>query len=287
MRFVQKEIMTPKPNCFCCKSSLNIYRHESNSDVIYFDKHYYHKDCFKNMNIVRKKCFECGKDIDVLNTENDETVYYDKHFYHKECFCEWCNATKRPSKKRQMALMNIESYIGEAKDIINDLLYKKNISDENLHLYYNDALKEIEKWFDGSDLCAFIREQYDVHNVPWNKILKIINGTNGNPNCDGIPVKHLLDMWQRKMDMLNGIADRNATKGKTMSPEQRINYDLAVLVNKYDSYLKWLEKQRIIEAEKEIEKNENIISKSIGYVSHKTEKNNSDDISDLVDDIFG
>ena len=45
--------------------------------------------------------------------------------------------------------------------------------------------------------------------------------------------------------------------------------------------------QKIIEAEKEIEKNENIVSKSIGYASHKTEKNNSDDISDLVDDIFG
>ena len=286
MRFVQKGIMTPKPNCFCCKSSLNIYRHQSNSDVIYFDKHYYHRECFKNMNVVKKKCFECGKDIDVYSVESDEIVYYDKHFYHKECFCEWCGATKRPSKKRQMALMNIELYISEAKDIINDLLGKKNISNESLHIYYDDALKEIEKWFDGSDLCAFIREQYDVHNVPWNKILKVINGTNDNTNCGGIPVKHLLDMWQRKMDMLNGIADRNATKGKEMNPEQRINYDLAVLVNKYNSYLKWLEKQKIIEAEKEIEKNENIVSKSIGYVSHKTEKNNSDDISDLVDDIF-
>ena len=51
--------------------------------------------------------------------------------------------------------------------------------------------------------------------------------------------------------------------------------------------MKWLEKQKIIEAEKEIEKTENIVSKSIGYSAHKTEKNNSDDISDLVDDIFG
>ena len=37
----------------------------------------------------------------------------------------------------------------------------------------------------------------------------------------------------------------------------------------------------------EIEKNENIVGKTIGYVSHKTEKSNTDDISDLVDDIFG
>lgn len=72
-----------------------------------------------------------------------------------------------------------------------------------------------------------------------------------------------------------------------MNVDQRINYDLSVLVNKYDSYLKWLEKQKILEAEKEIEKNENIVGKTIGYVNQKAEKNNSDDISDLVDDIFG
>ena len=51
--------------------------------------------------------------------------------------------------------------------------------------------------------------------------------------------------------------------------------------------MKWLEKQKILEEEKEIEKNENIVGTTIGYVSHKTEKSNADDISDLVDDIFG
>lgn len=284
MRIEKKEIMTPRPSCFCCKSSLDIYRSKSNDGVIYFDKHYYHKECFKNMNVVKKKCYECKNDIDVFNTEDKEIVYYNKHFYHKNCFCEWCGATKNPSKKRQMALMNIETYINEAKDIVNNLLEKKNISDRNLYTYHNDAQKEIEKWFDGSDLCSFIREQYNVHNVPWEKISKIINGTSTN---HGIPAKHLLDMWQRKMNMLNGIANRNVTKGKKMGIEQRIVYDLTILVNKYDSYLKWLEKQKILEAEKEIENNENIVGKSIGYISQKTEKNNSDDISDLVDDIFG
>lgn len=135
----------------------------------------------------------------------------------------------------------------------------------------------------------FIRDAYDVTIIPttiWQKLASIYNGTFKGMTF-GIPPEHLLDMWKKKIDMLNGIASRNTTKGKSMNADQRINYDLSVLVNKYDSYLKWLEKQRIIEAEKEIEKNENIVSKSIGYVSHKTEKNNSDDISDLVDDIFG
>ena len=88
--------------------------------------------------------------------------------------------------------------------------------------------------------------------------------------------------------MLNGVAERNEIKGIKMSADQRLNYDLSILVNKYDSYLKWLEKQKIIASEKEIEKSENIVCKSIGYTSsNKAEKNDSDDISALVDDIFG
>lgn len=278
--------MVPRPNCFCCKSSLTIHRNQSNDDIIFFDKHYYHKECFKKMNIVKKKCFQCGKDIDILNINDDKIVYYDKHFFHNDCFYKWCHATKNPSKKRQMALINIDKHTDEAKVVVNDLIEKKKITNENLNTYHNDALNEIEKWFDGADLCAFIREQYDVRNIPWKKISQIINGTNINLSCS-IPAKHLLDMWMRKMEMLNSIANRNITKGKSMTPEQRINYDLAVLVNKYDSYLKWLEKQKIIEAEKEIEKSDNIVGKSIGYVSCKVEENNLDDISDLVDDIFG
>ena len=139
------------------------------------------------------------------------------------------------------------------------------------------------------DVFNFIKDAYDITIIPttvWQKLSNIYNGTFKGMTY-GIPPEHLLDMWERKIDMLNGIANRNNTKGRTMNVDQRINYDLSVLVNKYDSYLKWLEKQKILEAEKEIEKNENIVGKTIGYVVQKAEKNNSDDISDLVDDIFG
>ena len=104
----------------------------------------------------------------------------------------------------------------------------------------------------------------------------------------GIPPSDLLDMWKRKIDMLNGIAKKNETKGIHMQPDQRLNYDLSILVNKYDSYLRWKEKQRILEAEKETEKTQNIVSQSIGYTKNISQDNNeTDDISDLVDDIFG
>ena len=95
-------------------------------------------------------------------------------------------------------------------------------------------------------------------------------------------------MWQRKIDMLNGIAKKNEIKGIHMQSEQRLSYDLTILINKYDSYLRWKEKQKILEAEKETEKSQNIVSQSIGYTNvSKDKKVDTDDISDLVDDIFG
>lgn len=140
------------------------------------------------------------------------------------------------------------------------------------------------------NVFEFIKDAYDVTIIPttvWQKLGEIYSGTFKGMSV-GIPPEHLLDMWKRKIDMLNGIADRNKTKGIVMSSDKRINYDLSILINKYDSYLKWLEKQKIIASEKEIEKSDNIVGKSIGYTaSNKSEKNDSDDISALVDDIFG
>ena len=104
----------------------------------------------------------------------------------------------------------------------------------------------------------------------------------------GIPPSDLLDMWKRKIDMLNDLAKKNETNGVPMQPEHRLTYDLSVLINKYDSYLRWKEKQKILEAEKETEKSQNIVSQSIGYTNvSKDSKADTDDISDLVDDIFG
>ena len=170
-------------------------------------------------------------------------------------------------------------------DITNNILN----SEEFIQLKrnsYNHFLRSIEK----QCVYDFILEVYDLNIIPtniWEKITEIYNGTYKGMSI-GIPPEHLLDMWKRKIDMLNGVAERNEIKGIKMSADQRLNYDLSILVNKYDSYLKWLEKQKIIASEKEIEKSENIVCKSIGYTSsNKAEKNDSDDISALVDDIFG
>ena len=222
----------------------------------------------KNIGI-KRKCSCCGEDFYISKDNIDDAIYYDKKTYHSSCFINICN--KRSQMKR-------EDVSQKWTWVLNHLDSIKQESYEHLKLA---VIKE--------DVFNFIKDAYDITIIPttvWQKLSNIYNGTFKGMTY-GIPPEHLLDMWERKIDMLNGIANRNNTKGRTMNVDQRINYDLSVLVNKYDSYLKWLEKQKILEAEKEIEKNENIVGKTIGYVSQKTEKSNVDDISDLVDDIFG
>ena len=222
----------------------------------------------KNIGI-KRKCSCCGEDFYISKDNIDDAIYYDKKTYHSSCFINICN--KRSQMKR-------EDVSQKWTWVLNHLDSIKQESYEHLKLA---VAKE--------NVFNFIKDTYDITIIPttvWQKLSNIYNGTFKGMTY-GIPPEHLLDMWKRKIDMLNGIANRNNTKGRTMNVDQRINYDLSVLVNKYDSYLKWLEKQKILEAEKEIEKNENIVGKTIGYVAQKAEKNNSDDISDLVDDIFG
>ena len=222
----------------------------------------------KNIGI-KRKCSCCGEDFYISNDNIDDAIYYDKKTYHSSCFINICN------KRSQMKRADVSQ---KWTWVLNHLDSIKQESYEHLKLA---VIKE--------DVFNFIKDAYDITIIPttvWQKLSNIYNGTFKGMTY-GIPPEHLLDMCERKIDMLNGIANRNNTKGRTMNVDQRINYDLSVLVNKYDSYLKWLEKQKILEAEKEIEKNENIVGKTIGYITQKAEKNNSDDISDLVDDIFG
>ena len=74
-----------------------------------------------------------------------------------------------------MALLNIDNYVNEARIHIQGLLDKKKISSESIKILYKDAKLYIENWFDASDLCAFIRDEYDIQVVPWRKISEILN----------------------------------------------------------------------------------------------------------------
>lgn len=103
-----------------------------------------------------------------------------------------------------------------------------------------------------------------------------------------IPYRHLYDMWRRKAKYLNKIADDNKTKGKDMSPQQRLNYDLAILINQYDSYLRFLEREKIKQADTEVEKTPPVsVRDFLNKPSLPSEKEDDDIyINDILDEVF-
>lgn len=282
-------MLNPKPKCFCCKSSLNIYRNDNYKNYVYFDKHLYHKKCFVDENKIKKKCYFCAQDIDFENS-NQKAVYYDKHFYHTDCFIIWCRSAKS-SKKRQFALEHMDMYIKECKDKISSLFEKKRCSLDQMDVYEKEAEKHIKQVFTESDFCCFIREEYDIRTVPWKRIVDVISGKTDKCDCI-IPIEDLYDMWQRKLEMLRKINDKLVKNSDTeIDTDSLIMYDLTVLVRKYNGYLKWKQKQKILESEtkKENSNIDTILVQSISNISSGKccENDNTDDeIVDIVDDIF-
>ena len=227
---MKKMIMTPRRRCFGCKIPLDIRRDEDNSDVIYFDKQFYHKNCFIKAKSVKRKCFVCKEDI-VITSPDDEFIYYDRHCYHPE------------------------------------------------------------SWFYGSDLCAFVREKYNVTNPQWDLLQSVIDGTYKNIGV-GIPAEDLLDMWERKWNYLQKQHNKLIQKNSDVNATALVRYDVAILVNKYDSYLKWKREQHLLAVEMKTEKEkrtkEHAVLQSItqNMVSQNVSSSNNDDLTDLVDDIF-
>lgn len=74
------------------------------------------------------------------------------------------------------------------------------------------------------------------------------------------------------------------------NPTHQVNYDLAVLVGKYDSYLRWKEKQKLNEVDK---KNNEKFAKSFVETNNITTQKTvvtatqDDNMDDILSDIFG
>lgn len=135
-------------------------------------------------------------------------------------------------------------------------------------------------------LTDFIYREYDVTYLPnyfFINLDKIYKGTYKNLT-EPIPIEDLFYMWQKKMDDLNKTYEYNKQHGKDMCGVKRISYDLAILLNKYDSFKRWKDKQSAIhEQEKVVEQQyQHIKSKQNLKIQYQPEE---EDISSLIDEI--
>lgn len=89
--------------------------------------------------------------------------------------------------------------------------------------------------------------QYNVSFLPKHFFInldKVYKGTYKNLNKP-VPVEDLFEMWKRKMQYLQKVYEKNKRNGKEMEGVARINYDLAIILSKYDSFLRWKEEQKL------------------------------------------
>ena len=137
----------------------------------------------------------------------------------------------------------------------------------------------------------YIMETYNLTMLPSYTYVKLTSITKGEYKDmkEAISYKDLLDMFQRQQNNLNKIHARNIAKGNNIEDGLSLfNYDLAIILSKYDSYKKWKEKQKLIEVETK-QREEEFKAPKIDYgkVNKQNNKTNDDDsIDDILDDLF-
>ena len=135
-------------------------------------------------------------------------------------------------------------------------------------------------------LTDFIYKEYNVTFLPkyfFINLDKIYKGEYKNLK-EPVPVEDLFDMWQKKMDYLNKTYTYNKEPGKDMQGVQRINYDLAILLSKYDSYKRWKEKQKAIQKQEQEFKKQQVFV-NMAKIQVRPKISDSDDISSIIDEI--
>ena len=220
---------------------------------------------------MKRKCKACEKDIDFNENNLDEVIRFKKAYYHYNCFVDTCKKKSKNSKASPIwseALESIDKIQQETKDF-----FKKN----------NDSPKD--------QLYRFLLENYGVMSIPtyvFKRLEDVYSGKRKGLACE-IPPEDLLDMWRQKMGYLNKLRAKNKTLNKNMTTAQQINYDLSVLVNKYDDYLKWKERNKVLEQEAN-EVHRNILNTvnldKLSKITQTQNQTDDDDIDSLLEELF-
>lgn len=222
---------------------------------------------------LQRKCGCCGEVLNINKSTIGELIYYEKKTYHKDCFANLCKESSSPTSRKR----NKDKWANALK---------------NIELIRQSSVEHFKPLIVKDSLFKFIVNNYHPSDIPtylWMKFDSIFDGTYKNMGrC--IPPNHLLDMWERKMPDLQKMHNKMELEGKELDPIQQVNYDLAVIVNKYDSYLRWLEKKRITEEEGRKTNDTKSIRKIVDVNAIRANETKEDsqtiDMESLVDDIF-
>ena len=219
--------------------------------------------------IITRKCQECPQPIEIDMSNIDNVVFYKIGYYHKTCFCDL--AKQKAASKR-----------GKPADWQYAL---DNVSELEI-----DAKNRLEYPFIKDSFNEYLINNYNVVAVPdrlWEVVGALGKGIYKRKKCKPIPLKIIYEAWQWGQHKLNKINTQNKMSHQGPSnDEDRILYDLAVLVNKIPNYLSHKAKVEAQQAEAKKEAKINHINYDNVQKAKVENHNGLDDISDLLDDMF-
>jgi len=204
-----------------------------------------------------------------IDCAEQEDYFYDpkkKKFYHYECKVQ--EEVEKQKLKKRYPLSELD---------IRDVISCKSIN----------GAKIVKEMLDEERLYDFIHNSYGLVSIPnmfKASFDKVLSGEYKGLSR-GIPVTDILEMWQRKKPELDKIYDYNIRHGKDIDRAGRLNYDLAVLISKYDSFLEWKQKEAIRGDLNHVETSNSILATPKIQQRHEVNAD-SDELSDLLDELF-
>lgn len=217
-----------------------------------------------------RKCDYCKTNINIKDKTNlGHLLKYKDKFYHKDCFITLAEsrvaANNRYSASWQEALDNIDVLVEAARQSI-------------VVKVKTDPLNE------------YLIETYGVATLPsrfWSMVADINNGIYKRKRCKPIDYETLLEMWKHYQKKLNDACTYNKMRGNEMTGEDRVFYDLAIIMGSYSEFVKMKAKEEANSAEIKKEKTTNRIDYDVLYKqTSSSNQKTENDILSLMEDIF-
>lgn len=215
------------------------------------------------------RSFKCNSCKAVLNASPYDGSFV---FYDGKYWCVDCLVTKRTSPKTKK-----DKWLPEEVNAKIETLKKET----EVHLHSIVSKDSFYEYLDQYYAPSFVPKRF------YEKMASIFDGSYKGLKVP-IPPEDLLDMLQQKQSYLEKQAIKKWGDNPP-DPISRINYDIAVVISRYDRYLAWKQKNEIetIQAKQQAEERE----QSVQYVYHAPQTapqavNNELDIGSILEDLF-
>lgn len=213
---------------------------------------------------IERKCQHCKQPIVVDKNDINGIIFFKDYYYHEDCFMTL--ATKRAANPRSSPAW---------KEALND----------NLINLKKETISALNYWIGRDNLWDHLLTNYDINSVSTyvsKKADQIVQGKYGGKS-NPIPYRDFAACWIESQVGLDKIAMKNEHLGKKMTGDQRINYDMAIVVRRFPEWKK--EKEKVEQHKKEIINSvvfEEVDMSRIG----QNKQNKKRDMSDVADYLF-